>query len=157
MFDREWYRRILKGLRRVFSHPAPTTTPTIICEECHHQQSPQTTNNAVLASLMILNANLLAIFNDLEKQYWTIHTGGVNAVVTLLMFGTALGFLGAACWTIFLLLPYVLGLWNLWCCFWITLERIVNHFDETEGFVHIQAEGETETNEYLGESKEHLD
>lgn len=157
MVDREWYRRVLRGLGRIFSQPEPTNTPVIVCEECHHQQSPQTTNEAVLASFMTLNAYLLAIFDDLEKQYWTIRSRGVNVVVTLFMLGSVLGLVGATVWTTLLVLPYLLGLWNLWCCFWVTLERIVNSFDESEGFIHVQAEGETETNDYMGESKDHFD
>lgn len=157
MLDRERYRLILKGLGRIFRHQGSATTPSIVCEECHHQQSPRTTNNAVLASILTLNAHLLAIFNDLENQYWTIRTGGVNVVVTLLIVGTLLGFVGAAFWTIFLLLPYLLGLWDLWWCIWGTLERIVDSFDENEGFVHVQADSEAETNEHLVERKDNVD
>lgn len=147
MFDR--YRGILRGLRRIFSHRRPTTTPSIVCERCHHQQSPRTTNDAVLASLMTLNAYLLAIFHDLEIQYWTIRSGGVNVMVCLLMGGTVLGFCGFGFWIIFIILPLAIGLWDLWWCMWGTLERIVNSFDEN--YVHMHGQGEG------GETEEHLD
>lgn len=159
MFEREWYRRIIRGLGQLFRYQGPTTTPSIVCEECHHRQSPRTTNNAVLASLTTLNAYLLAICNDLEAQYWTIRGQGVNVVATLLFIGTGLGFFGVGCCTIFLVLPYILGLWDLWWCFWGTLERIVDTFDEREDFVHVQVqdEGEEEIDGHLGETKEHID
>jgi hypothetical protein len=160
LFERDWYRRIIRGLGRIFFRdPGPTTTPSIVCEKCHHRQSPQTTNNAVLASLVNLNAYLLAICNDLEEQYWTIRSQGVNVVATLLIIGTVLGFIGAGCLTILFFLPYILGIWDLWWCFWGTVERIVNSFDEREDYVHVQVqnEGEEESDGHLGEIKEHID
>lgn len=112
---------------------AKTLTPSIICEHCHQAQSQQTTSNAVLASLTTLNAYFLAILNDLETQYATnIRSRAVETIVCFLLAATVLGIAGFGFWMGFLVLPWILGLWNLWWCAGQVLEDLVNRLADSE-------------------------
>ncbi|OKL63472.1 hypothetical protein UA08_01795 [Talaromyces atroroseus] len=99
--------------------------PSITCEKCFHKQSQETTSEAVIASLMTLNAYLLAILNDLEIQYGTIRSREVGIIVCVLGAGAILGMLGMGFWMLCLILPWTLGCWQFWKCVRCLFEGLV--------------------------------
>jgi hypothetical protein len=151
-----WDFGFLSRLRRILSHRTPSTSPSVVCEKCNHRQSPQTTNDAVLASLMTLNAYLLAIFTDLEIQYGTIRSREIEVVVCVLIAGSFLGFIGLGFWIVALILPWTVGFWVLLWCMKGIFKDLVNSLAEDNGGMDGQGEKE-ETDYHLVEveTKEH--
>jgi hypothetical protein len=101
--------------------------PSITCEKCFHQQSEETTDDAVLNSLMTLNAYLLAVLNDLEIQYGTIRSKEVSAIVCVLGLGFIFGMLGMGFWVMCLVLPWALGCWQLWGFAGCVIAKFINN------------------------------
>lgn len=65
---------------------------------------------------MVLHSYFLAVLIDLETQFGTIRSREVGLLVCLLGAGSLLSLIGMGFWLICLVLPWMLGCWEMWWC-----------------------------------------
>ncbi|KAH8690183.1 hypothetical protein BGW36DRAFT_433135 [Talaromyces proteolyticus] len=120
----------LNPFKSLNNHLTTTTKPSIICENCLHKQPQNTTNDVVVASLVVLCSYFLAFLDDLEIQLATIRSVERGVIVCLLGGTVFLSFLGVSFWVGVVLLPWLIGAWILWTYVSRGFEKTVSALDD---------------------------